>query len=397
MIRFLSGKSSKKLYFSIATIIIFTLFLSILAVNLSAAPVTSGNFTIDYAPQNDWGSGATVSVKITNTGAAVKDWTINWTFPGNQKISNMWNATYTQSGAAVTVKNVAWNGAISTNGSQTFGFNLTYSGSNSSPTSFTASSSSSPVVSPVTSIPTIVPTIVPTTSSATTTQAPVTTIPTSVTSSPQNTATKIKGSEVLVIGESFIAMSHEITRNLEQNAKNAGIIASNESFRDNSVSGTRLSGGISPTIPQQYQNAKQQSPVKYVIMDGGGNDCLQSGGTASADNPELKNAVSAAQTLLNQMGTDGVVKVVYFFYPEPQGSSFSGLKSKLDVLRPMIQNVVNTSSKPNCYWLDLRPVFEGKYSQYITSDGIHPTSAGCKATADAIWKVIQDNNFFGTN
>jgi len=211
------------------------------------------------------------------------------------------------------------------------------------------------------------------------------------------TQTKVKGSEVLVIGESFIAMSHEITGNLQTNARNAGIINANESFRDNSVSGTRLSGGISPNIPQQYQNAIQQGPVKYVIMDGGGNDCLQSGGTASSSNPELQNAVSAAQTLLNKMKSDGVVKVIYFFYPEPQGSYFGDLKAKLDVLRPMIQNVVNSTSNPKCYWLDLRPVFEGKYSQYITSDGIHPTSAGCKATADAIWKVVQQNNFFSTN
>jgi len=206
--------------------------------------------------------------------------------------------------------------------------------------------------------------------------------------------TTISGNQVIVIGESFIAMSHEITRNLENLARNAGILPSNESFIDNSVSGTRLSGGISPTIPQQYANGNTQKQVRWVIMDGGGNDCLQ----GSCSNPptsscqDLQNAANAANNLLQQMGNDGVVKVLYFFYPEPVGSSYSDLKAKLDVLRPMIQNIVNSTSNPQCYWLDLRPVWNG-HPEY-TSDGIHPTSAGSEATANAIWDLIQQNNFF---
>ncbi|MBN1697228.1 MAG: hypothetical protein JW881_06925 [Spirochaetales bacterium] len=225
---------------------------------------------------------------------------------------------------------------------------------------------------------------------------PGATNPPTVTNPPASTT--IKGSEVLVIGESFIAMSHEITRNLEQLARNAGILPSNESFRDNSVSGTRLSGGSSPTIPEQYRNGVQQGPVKWVIMDGGGNDCLQ----GSCSNPptssctDLQNAVNAARNLLQQMGNDGVINVVYFFYPDPL-SDYGGLKAKLDVLRPLIQNVVNSSTKPKCYWLDLRTVFAGHDSEYTNSDGIHPSSAGCQATANAIWNIIRQNNFFGTN
>ena len=208
--------------------------------------------------------------------------------------------------------------------------------------------------------------------------------------------TSIKGSEVLVIGESFIALSHEITSYLEQNVRSAGLLGASDRFRDNSVSGMRLSGGGSPTIPQQYANGVQQGPVRYVVMDGGGNDCLQ----GSCSNPptssctDLQNAVNAARTLLSRMASDGVRKVVWFWYPDPQ-SDLGGLQGKLNVLRPMIQDLVVNSVNPKCYWLDLRPVFAGKYSQYIMADGIHPTSAGCKATADAIWSLMQQNNFFG--
>jgi hypothetical protein len=211
-------------------------------------------------------------------------------------------------------------------------------------------------------------------------------------------STTIKGNQVIVIGESFIAMSHGITQDLQALAVNAGVLASGDSFIDNSVSGTQLSGGISPSIPQQYTNGNTQKNIRWVIMDGGGNDCLN----GSCSNPPtssctaLQNAVTAANNLLAQMGNDGVIKVLYFFYPDPQ-QDLGGLKAKLDVLRPLIQSVVTSSTKPIGYWLDLRPVFEGHYSEYIQSDGIHPTAAGCQATANAIWSLIQQNNFFSGN
>jgi endoglucanase len=93
--------------------------------------------SISYS-QNDWGSGATVSVTIKNNGAAaLNGWTLAWNFAGNQTITNMWNATYTQSGAAVTVKNVSYNSVIPAKESVTFGFNITYSGANTKPDAFT--------------------------------------------------------------------------------------------------------------------------------------------------------------------------------------------------------------------------------------------------------------------
>jgi hypothetical protein len=197
----------------------------------------------------------------------------------------------------------------------------------------------------------------------------------------------IKGSEVLVIGDSFLALSRDITKRLELNARNAGILGSTDTFRDNSVSGTMLSGGISPTIPVQYQNGVNAGTVKYVIMDGGGNDCL--GGNVS-------NAVTAARSLFEQMGKNGVVKVFYLFYPDPVGSLASTLKPKLDTLRPQIQEIVTNSTSPKGYFLDLRPTFEGKYSSYILSDGIHPTTEGSNAAADAIWAEMNRVGFFSS-
>lgn len=98
----------------------------------AAAPACS----VDYKVQNDWGSGFTSSVTVTNNGAAVNSWNLTWSYAGNQKISSGWNADLSQSGAAVTAKNLSYNGSLATGGSTSFGFNGTYSGSNATPATF---------------------------------------------------------------------------------------------------------------------------------------------------------------------------------------------------------------------------------------------------------------------
>ena len=109
----------------------------------TATPATGGSCSINYNIANDWGSGATVQVTITNSGStAINGWTLAWTFSGNQSVTNAWNGNLTQTGTAVTVTDVGWNGTLSPNGgSASFGFNLNYSGSNTVPTPFTLNGS----------------------------------------------------------------------------------------------------------------------------------------------------------------------------------------------------------------------------------------------------------------
>jgi len=108
--------------------------------NTTSTPGNIGadKYSISYNIQNDWGSGSTVSVKIENNGISTIDgWILSWEFSGNQKITNLWNGTYTQTGSSVTIRNAAYNGTIPVNGSVSFGFNLTYSGLNDIPIGFT--------------------------------------------------------------------------------------------------------------------------------------------------------------------------------------------------------------------------------------------------------------------
>jgi len=103
----------------------------------SQPPTQSGSFSVKYT-QSDWGTGATVTVTITNEGNTAKDgWTVSFDFTGNQKITNAWNCTYSQSGKSVLMSNVDYNRIIPAGGSVTIGFNISYSGANSIPTNIT--------------------------------------------------------------------------------------------------------------------------------------------------------------------------------------------------------------------------------------------------------------------
>jgi cellulose 1,4-beta-cellobiosidase len=145
----------------------------------TATPTPSGGggtCEVDYTPANDWGSGATVSVDVINNASSpINGWTLEWTFPGNQQITNLWGGSYTQSGAGVSVTNAGWNGTILANGgSVNFGFNIQYSESNQMPAQFTLNG----VVCGEGPIPTIPPTTAPTAAPTATPPVPPTMPPT---------------------------------------------------------------------------------------------------------------------------------------------------------------------------------------------------------------------------
>ncbi|WP_174774720.1 cellulose-binding domain-containing protein, partial [Cellulomonas cellasea] len=97
----------------------------------------TGACKVVYAAPSQWQSGFTANVRITNNGPAVNGWTLSWTFPGNQTVTNAWNAVVTQNGTQVTAKNAAYNPQIPAGGTVEIGFNGSFSGSNPAPTSFT--------------------------------------------------------------------------------------------------------------------------------------------------------------------------------------------------------------------------------------------------------------------
>ncbi|MGV9453026.1 GH12 family glycosyl hydrolase domain-containing protein [Streptomyces sp. NPDC003635] len=91
---------------------------------------------VTYAT-NVWQGGFTADVTVKNTGsAAVSNWRLGFTLPSGQRVTNSWNATLSGSSGAVTASPVAHNAQIAAGGSQTFGFQGTYSGTFTKPTGF---------------------------------------------------------------------------------------------------------------------------------------------------------------------------------------------------------------------------------------------------------------------
>lgn len=104
---------------------------------ITGAPTGGGTCQVSYA-KNEWAGGFTANVTITNTGSnVINGWTLSFAFPGDQKLTNAWNATVTQSGSAVTATNLSYNATIAPGGNTSFGFQGTWTTSDAAPTAFT--------------------------------------------------------------------------------------------------------------------------------------------------------------------------------------------------------------------------------------------------------------------
>jgi endoglucanase len=99
-------------------------------------PPPPASCKVAYTVQSDWGSGFTGQVTVTNTGSApLTGWTLAFAFPGDQKISQGWSATWTQTGKNVTAKNLDWNGTLAPGAGTSIGFNA--NGASATPSAFT--------------------------------------------------------------------------------------------------------------------------------------------------------------------------------------------------------------------------------------------------------------------
>jgi hypothetical protein len=99
---------------------------------------TSGSSAceVTYTP-DQWQGGFTADITITNTGSSViNGWTLKFTFPGNQMITDAWNGVESQSGENVTITNESYNATIAAGGNTSLGFQGTWTTSDATPTAF---------------------------------------------------------------------------------------------------------------------------------------------------------------------------------------------------------------------------------------------------------------------
>lgn len=93
---------------------------------------------VAYTTQSEWNGGFTSAISITNTGTAADNgWTLTFTFGGDQKAGNVWGATASQSGHAVTLVNLPWDATIAAGATiNVVGMTGTWSTSDAAPSGF---------------------------------------------------------------------------------------------------------------------------------------------------------------------------------------------------------------------------------------------------------------------
>jgi non-reducing end alpha-L-arabinofuranosidase len=105
---------------------------------ISSAVTGGGTCQVAYTTQSQWAGGFVASITITDTGtSAISGWTLAFTFPGDQHITNAWNGSTSQSGANATITNASYNGTIAPGASTSLGFQGTWNTSDAAPASFT--------------------------------------------------------------------------------------------------------------------------------------------------------------------------------------------------------------------------------------------------------------------
>ena len=188
-----------------------------------------------------------------------------------------------------------------------------------------------------------------------------------------------KGSDVVIMGESFYAIPPQyIQTRMQDNARKAGALGASDKYRNVAVSAQNMNY-IATT--EWTAATSGGATTKYVIMDGGGIDCLNGSSCPTCS--------ATFKTLLGKMATAGVQDVIYTRYPEPGNppGSDAALKSCLDSIMPGMQTTCTGSTSPRCHWLDLRPVWVNG----DTTDGLHPTTSGGNHVGDAIWsEMVKD-------
>lgn len=132
-----TGRRSRRRRLWTSLIAALALPLGLAAVGSPSADAAVVLCSVDYKSTNDWGTGFTADLTLTNRGSAPLDgWTLTYSYAGNQKLGNGWNGSWSQSGTAVTVKNADWNKTVAAGAAVSVGGQFGYSGTNTAPTSF---------------------------------------------------------------------------------------------------------------------------------------------------------------------------------------------------------------------------------------------------------------------
>ncbi|MCU7724301.1 cellulose binding domain-containing protein [Actinoplanes sp. KI2] len=238
-----------------------------------AAAATAG-CAVNYTVSSQWPGGFGAAVTVTNLGDPVTSWRLTWAFTAGQTVTQLWNGSYTQSGAQVTVTNAAWNGSIATGGTAQFGFNGAYTGSNPAPSSFVLNGvtcTGGVATTPPTSSPTTVPTTAPTT------PPPSTTGPCDLYASGGTPCVAAHSTTRALFG-SYSGALYQVRRSSDNTTRDIGVLAAggvaNAAAQDSFCSGTTCLITIIYDQTSRHNNLTQAPPGGFNGPAAGGYDNL---------------------------------------------------------------------------------------------------------------------------
>ena len=103
----------------------------------SASAAGRVSCTVTYSVAHTWPGGLQAQALLTNTSTSpVSGWTLTWSFAGDQRVTDLWNGDFTQSGERVSVTNASYDGTIAPSASVTIGFTGSSTGSDAPPAAF---------------------------------------------------------------------------------------------------------------------------------------------------------------------------------------------------------------------------------------------------------------------
>jgi non-reducing end alpha-L-arabinofuranosidase len=238
-----------------------------MATTLSAHAAAAG-CSVNYSVTSQWGGGFGANVTITNLGDQINGWTLTWSYPAGQQVTQAWNATVSQSGSQVTARNVSYNAGIATNANVAFGFNGSWTSSNPPPTSFTlngtaCTGSVGPTTGPSTS---------PSASPTPTSSPPAASRPCDLYAA-GGTPCVAAHSTVRALYRSYAGNLYQIRRSSDNTTRNIGVLTS---------------GGVANAAAQDSFCAGTSCVITILYdQSGRGNDLAYQGpgGAGGADNP----------------------------------------------------------------------------------------------------------------
>ncbi|MFC7709282.1 arabinofuranosidase catalytic domain-containing protein [Micromonospora lupini] len=213
-----------------------TLVLVGAALTQTGAAAAAAGCQVTYSVSSQWQDGFGANVTATNLGDAVNGWRLTWSFTAGQTITQLWNGSFTQAGGDVAVTNAPYNAGIPTNGSTSFGFNGSWTGSNPAPASFALNGTTctgvvNPTTPPSTTPPpttppptTPPPTTPPPTTPPPTTPPPSTTLPCDIYTA-GGTPCVAAHSTTRALYASYNGSLYQVRRSSDNSTRNIGVLS----------------------------------------------------------------------------------------------------------------------------------------------------------------------------